>query len=150
MYFSCSSLTSSVQMSQMQKEPSLLPVIRVSLVWVIFMKLIKSPWIFHSRHWPGRLKGKSKSWVAPVEDPETRIFPSPETQMEDRSKLWRSISWTILDWDICFTLLNTNQNYFNLSMKKNHNHIHWILDNERKNKNFNTKDKNHVNRFATW
>ena len=79
---------------------------RVSLVCVIFMKLTVSPCILHSFHLPGSASGKSKSCVAPVEEPDTSTFPSPDRHTELSWKLCRSISCSILDLRICLTVLS--------------------------------------------
>ena len=52
------------------------------------------------------LRGYENSWTEPVVDPDTRVLPLLDKLMLERTKLWRSISWTILELEICLRVLS--------------------------------------------
>ena len=56
-------------------------------------------------------RGYSNNCTAPDVEPDTRVFPLFDKQIEERTKLWRSISCTTRELEMCLTVLSEPTEY---------------------------------------
>ena len=79
----------------------------IAFVINLFINLAESSWrILTETLEKTYLNGYENNWTAPLVEPDTKVWPLLDKQMEDSTKLCRSISWTILEFEMCLTVLS--------------------------------------------